>query len=315
MTTPTWYDVLGVDRSATTDQIRAAWRSGVEGLDPTDRRFRSLSDAAAVLLDDQRRSEYDAGLPEPEETGSPEPAVAAEPAPEDGPGAVDPTPQSENAPSLGADDTALAGSGTATSTPRRRVPLVPTWLLAALGILAAVCVAAAAVSWSKSPGAEAGGAVTVANNNAATATGGQDAGKTITYNHTLTVESEGAAALAAAKVAIVPILSYDYRHMKQSETRAEAYMTDAYKPTYEKLFAVLQANAPHTHTVVKTEPPLDAGVVRVSPGVVQVLLFVDRPTTNASHKKPLGYQDQATLTMEKVGDRWLVGQITTSPAD
>ncbi len=53
---PTWYDVLGVDRTAPTDDIRAAWQAAVAGLDPTHARFRSLSEAASVLLDPARRA-------------------------------------------------------------------------------------------------------------------------------------------------------------------------------------------------------------------------------------------------------------------
>jgi Mce-associated membrane protein len=66
--TPTWYDILGVDRNASADEIRAAWKAGIADLEPGDRRFRALNEAAEVLLDPQRRATYDASLePEPEE--------------------------------------------------------------------------------------------------------------------------------------------------------------------------------------------------------------------------------------------------------
>src|SRR5689334_13823552 len=59
MTTP-WYDVLDVEPTASTDEIRAAWRAAVADLDPTARRFRLYNEAAEVLLDPERRAEYDA---------------------------------------------------------------------------------------------------------------------------------------------------------------------------------------------------------------------------------------------------------------
>ena len=57
-----WYDVLDVEPTATADEIRAAWRSAVADLDPTDRRFRVYNQAAEVLLDPAKRAAYDAEL-------------------------------------------------------------------------------------------------------------------------------------------------------------------------------------------------------------------------------------------------------------
>ena len=47
---------------------------------------------------------------------------------------------------------------------------------------------------------------------------------------------------------------------------------------------------------------------------VSVLLFVNRPTTNKQVKQPVVYKDQVTVTMQKVGDSWLVDDLVTSPA-
>ncbi len=58
----TWYDLLDVEPSAPTPRILAAWKGAIDGLDPTDRRFRKFNEAAAVLLDDERRAAYDAEL-------------------------------------------------------------------------------------------------------------------------------------------------------------------------------------------------------------------------------------------------------------
>ncbi len=56
------YDILDVDESASVEEIRAAWKAAVADLDPTDRRFRAYNDAAAVLLDADKRAAYDAEL-------------------------------------------------------------------------------------------------------------------------------------------------------------------------------------------------------------------------------------------------------------
>ena len=60
--TANWYDVLDVEPTASADDIRAAWRSAVADLDPTDRRFRVYNQAAEVLLDPARRTAYDEQL-------------------------------------------------------------------------------------------------------------------------------------------------------------------------------------------------------------------------------------------------------------
>ena len=114
---PNWYDVLDVDPTSTTDEIRDAWRSAISDLTPADRRFRLYNEAAEVLLDEQRRAAYDASI-EPE----PEPEIEPEPAPV----------TDEPAVPLGRRD-------------------VPTWLLAGLAVLTALTVGLAGYLWFFQP--------------------------------------------------------------------------------------------------------------------------------------------------------------------
>ncbi len=57
-----WYDVLGVDETATPEQIRTAWKDSIAELSPGDRKFRVCNEAAEVLLDPERRAAYDAEI-------------------------------------------------------------------------------------------------------------------------------------------------------------------------------------------------------------------------------------------------------------
>ena len=75
--TPSWYDVLDVAPDATEAEIRAAWRSAIADLDPSDRRFRVLNQAAEVLLDRKGRETYDAGLAPAEPIAEPDAATDA----------------------------------------------------------------------------------------------------------------------------------------------------------------------------------------------------------------------------------------------
>jgi Mce-associated membrane protein len=255
VTTPSWYDVLDVAPEASEAEIRTAWKSAIADLDPSDRRFRVLNQAAEVLLDRKARRAYDAEL-----------AVAE--------------------PETDADADAETDEETPASTPAattRRTGWVPAgWLLVAIAVVAALVVGACAAIY-------AGG------------------------TSEATVADATRQAQAAAERAIVPVLSYDATDMAGSQQAADAYLTADYRKEYDKLFAVLEENAGRTGTVV-TAQVVASAVVRSGDDRVSVLLFVNRPTTNKQVKNPVVYKDQVTVTMQKVGDSWLVDNLVTSPA-
>jgi Mce-associated membrane protein len=160
-------------------------------------------------------------------------------------------------------------------------PGIPTWVLAALAAATAVTVGACAWLWFAVP---------------------SDA----------SVEESTRAAQSAAERAVVPILSYNAQHLDEDQRAAQAYMTSDYRKEYDKVFGVIKQNAPGTKTTVKTEV-LGSGIVRSGTDRVQVLLFLDRPTTNKQTAQPLVYKDQATVTMQRVDGEWLVDGIKSSP--
>lgn len=299
MTSPTWYDLLDVEPDAATDDIRAAWKAAIADLDPTDRRFRTLNEAAAVLLDEKKRAAYDAELAALEEAAVEEDDLEADEA-ADAP--EDDAPEDDEPADEEPDAEVTAAAG-------RTLPMLPTWALVAAGALALAAVIAAGVVFF---GQEK--VATVSNNNVTTSTVEGAVGKQITRNHKLLVEEQGGEALEAAKKAAVPLLSYDYSKMDESKSKAHDVMTKDYREDYDRLFAVLVDNVPETKTVVKTLAPVDAGVIRVSEDTVQILVLVDRQVTNAQRSTPIGYQEYAMLTMAKVGDEWLVDKVETQPS-
>ncbi|MBD3924774.1 hypothetical protein IEZ26_09110 [Nocardioides cavernae] len=157
---------------------------------------------------------------------------------------------------------------------------VPTWLLAGLGVLAAGLVVATAWTWTQ----------------------GEAAGD----------DSAARAAQVAAERAVVPVLSYDYESLEADQQEAQALMTGGYREEYDKLFTVLEDNAPQTQTKVGASV-VASGVVRASADRVQVLVFVDRPTTNKLNAEPVVYKDQVTVSMQRVDGDWLVDDLVTSP--
>lgn len=290
MTSPTWYDLLDVRPDADTETIRGAWRSAVAGLDPTDRRFAVLNEAARVLLDPALRRDYDAGLAEetaatppppraedllaPATVGSPEAASAPEPTEPGEPAGSAPSVE-DAAPTTGVTQAHAAGSG-------RRVP---GWQLVLAGVLAAATTTAAGFAWARDPGTTVAG-------------GGADEASR---------QAQGVAVRA-----IVPVLSYDYRHLDEDAKAAESYLSTDYRAEYGKLFDVISQNAPTTKTVVVAQV-IDSGITRTGDDRVDVLVFVNQSTTNAETTQPVDYKNAVSVHMVRVDGNWLIDGLDTNP--
>jgi Mce-associated membrane protein len=178
------------------------------------------------------------------------------------------------------DDSPTTVKAPAAERPGRQLPLVPGWLLGVVGIVTALAVVAVVLLWSQpSEGS---------------------------------IESASTDAKVAAQTAIEPILSYDYRTLDQDQDDAHRYLTSSYQAQYDKAFNdLIRPNAAETKTVV-TVKVVDAAVVRTQGDhMVQVLLFVNRPTTNKA--RTVTYKDQVTVTMVKEDGRWLVDRLSTTP--
>lgn len=273
---PSWYDLLGVAPTASSDEIRAAWKDAIADLDPTDRRFRVLNEAAEVLLDPTRRAEYDREIaPTPDPAPTPPTRQKLTGRAKQGRSISDVSGESHGEP-----QPRIPTHDEQDSRTKRR-PNIPGWVLATVAALTAGMVVLAAWLYNQPADAEI-----------------RDA----------TSEAQGAAERAA-----VTILAYDYRTMDEDQAEAGALMTPEYRKEYDKLFALLEENAPETKTVVTVEPVVASGIVRSGNDRVQVLVFVNRPTTNAQNPEPRIFRDQVTLTMEQVGEDWLVDDLTTDP--
>ncbi|MCW2765220.1 MAG: heat shock protein DnaJ domain protein [Nocardioides sp.] len=269
---PTWYDVLDVEPTVTAEEIRAAWQQLVADLGPTDRRFRVVNEAAEVLLDPQRRAAYDAEL-----------AASVPATPEPAPEPVTPvTLDKPAAPTAGAP----VGDEPPTSLELQHIAVdrtprggVPGWLLIGVAIVTAVAAGVTAWLWVAQPSDTA-------------------------------VEDATASAQSVAERAAVPILSYDFRHLDRDQSAAQQYLTSGFRKDYDKLFAVIQQNAPTTRTKVSAEV-IASGIVRSGENRVQVFLLINQGRTDKTHKTPDVFKNWVTLSMQKVGGDWLVDDMAT----
>lgn len=259
--TPDWYDLLGLPRDASADEIRDEWKTSIADLDPGNERFREFNQAAEVLLDPERRSVYDAQL------------------------------ASEEAARLERMTELSTPPGESPSSEGRGLAMVT---LVAAGLVTVAVVAMTIFAWTRP-------APVVASEQASS------------FAWIRPAQVDERAAQNAAEAAIVPVLSFDYRHLEADASAARGYLTEDYRAKYDQTFALVEQNAPGIQTVVSADV-IASGIVRSSDDRVDVLLFVNRPTTNKADTEPVIYRDQVTARMLLVGDRWLIDDLITTPA-
>lgn len=296
--TPSWYDVLGVAPDADAGLIRERFKAEIADLDPTDRRFRMLSRAAEVLLDPTRRAQHDAELA----------AQDAEDA-EDADSWVDLTKEPAAA-AVATDSATRTAKPTKPAKPAKaarpaRPPRPATadggrGLLATtvvLGLLALLLATATVVSLVRADDAGSAGSRSSGS--------GDDSG--------LPDLQDVAAARAAAVAGIVPVLSYDYRHLQQDSQEARPHLTDAAANEYlQYVNGVVLDNAKRNKVVVQASV-LASGVYRTGEDRVDVLLFVDQAVTNTEVTTPETTKNQVLVQMYDQDGTWLVGCLKTTP--
>jgi Mce-associated membrane protein len=315
------YDLLGVEPTATEAEIKSAWRSLVTVLGPTDHRFSSINDAASVLLDADKRSAYDATLVEvtPEAADEEEPAPDADAEVETVRDLAPEAPANEEAETDADEPTApvvdaetpadvVAAPGPAVAQRRSAIDRIASPLVAGIAALAAVVfVVATAISYLvHSDGPDVSERTITIN---LTDSNGKPIAQQVTTRETPDVT----AALKAAVSAAPKALAYDYRTLAKNEADGKSVMTADYAaksftPYFEGL---VKTNAPRLKQIVVCGPALDVGVVRTAPGLVEVLLLIDRFATNASGSAVS--QDFADITMVNQNGTWLISNFQTAP--
>lgn len=317
---PTLYDVLGVSRDASREEIRKAWRESADRFEPGEggsaKQFRLFNEAAEVLLDPERRKAYDAtlgeeaeGTPEAVATGKAEaktpaktPGRTDDPAPAGkvpgppmpgassaaAPEAVSPTPGAR-AP-WGSQPTSTTTSTTASTTAPSSLSSKMLTLLILFGILAAVAVGLGA--WKGSQGWRAL----------------QEQKQAEQYQEALDT------APAAAESAAAAVLSYDYRSLEADRDAAAKFLSDGYREEYVDTFDKLVIDSA-TQTKAAVEAQVLASAAMNSgerdASRVPVLLFVNQTTSSAASADPSVALNRVRLDMVEVNGTWLVDGITS----
>jgi len=278
---PTLYDILWVAPEATPDEIKRAWRDAADRFDPSTgssgQQFRLFNDAAAVLLDADRRRAYDAelaGAPAVEAGPSANTRTRDAPASGDGGGADSEHPL---------DRSSLAAKTRQALASPCRAPARA--LLVGLAVAAVVLIGAALA---------------------------YGVPKAVFVHHEDQTAAARQAAVPAAERAADAVLAYDYTALDADEKAATGYLSPAYAKKYTATFdKLVKANATRLKAHVKAAVKGSA-VIAADPGRVVVLLYVDQTTKSTAN----GGQAQLALnrvkmTMVELNGRWLVDDITS----
>lgn len=263
-----WYDVLGVDRSASAEEIREVWKKAIADLEPTDRRFRACNEAAEILLDPARRAAYDAELePEPEPVSLTKPEL-----PEEEPSG----------------EPLAVAEATAEEAPTGAW-LVPAWLLMSLAgaILVLLASSLFAVKYGDTD---------------------VDLLAWVRGDETTTAEDSADEAIQAAQKSVPLVLSYDYRTLERDHDRAVRVLTGDQLTDYESNWTDgIAPNAAKVKAVVATTVPESGiGLSNVSRDGdrVELLVVVDSQTRNVkvTNRQTLGL----TVVMVRKNGEWLI---------
>lgn len=281
------YDLLDVDETASPDEIRTKWKAAIADLDPSDRRFRAFNDAAGVLLDDDRRSAYDAELAATRALEEPD---AEEPVAEE---SVAEEPVAEEPEVVAAAPTVADAPPTVTDAPPPSFrPGPPLWTLVVAGVAALAAIALAA--W------------VLALPNAKPAADG---------NAQLTATDAQVEQLVSDK--IVPAMSYDYRTLPADLAGLQKYMTPTMAQQQAEAWKALTPQAKQQHAVVVSHVPDDApgtGLTRISDDGTRavVVAYIDQDVRRLA-TAPFRLTMWATFVLVKdaASGAWQIDQVCT----
>ncbi|WGY02759.1 DnaJ domain-containing protein [Nocardioides sp. QY071] len=294
------YDLLDVEEDATEDQIRAAWKTAIADLDPTERRFRAFNDAAGVLLDADKRAAYDADLAAERAAAE---TVAAETV------AAETVAAEEVADKPGRENSRLDEDASSSNhefhrpageTPARAATATrgdgPGGVALVAAAVAAVLSVALAVVLVLTPGAR-----------------GEHSAKQLAQGN-VRVERAAVDAEAAAEQMVAPVLSYSHKSMAADLDRRAQYMTKAFQAKTERSWPEITKEA-ETQKVEVEAKSAGAALTRVSSNGKRatVVVFIDQYVTKAG-QEPFVLRMWATFLLVRAAgsdSKWLLDDLCT----
>ncbi len=123
------------------------------------------------------------------------------------------------------------------------------------------------------------------------------------------VEAARSQALSTARTTASVLLAYDYRHLDRDFARSEKLLTGDFRTKYlETTKSVIKPSATQTRAVVVADVRA-ASVISATPERAVTLLFVNQTTTSNRASQPRTDLNRVRMTLERVGDQWLVSKV------
>ena len=118
------------------------------------------------------------------------------------------------------------------------------------------------------------------------------------------------AAVDAASVQVVDMLSYDYETVDTTLPKAADGLTGDFRDEYLKLVQdAIIPGAKEKKLTVKVSVQ-GAAVISASPDSVDTLMFVNQVTTSSENPQAVTSGSRLRVSMHQVDGRWLVSQLT-----
>ena len=123
-------------------------------------------------------------------------------------------------------------------------------------------------------------------------------------------DAQNRAATSTARTSIEQMLSYNYKTIDAQAAQIETQLTGSFKNEFtQAMDKDIKPLAVKNKTVVQARVS-DVGVMEAADGRVKVLAFVNQAKVGADEKQPAIDQNRVIATLTKVGDRWLISEVS-----
>jgi Mce-associated membrane protein len=125
-------------------------------------------------------------------------------------------------------------------------------------------------------------------------------------SHRAAVDAAADEAVAAAASQVATVLSYDYRHLDEDFTRAEAQLTPRFRKQYVATTAKGVQPLAAKYKAISTAAVTSAGLITADPDRATVLVFVAQTVTNSQLGAPRLDRSRINVALVRSGDGWLI---------
>lgn len=133
---------------------------------------------------------------------------------------------------------------------------------------------------------------------------------TMRASHRSAVDAAGEDAVSAAASKVATVLSYDYRHLTDDFSRAEAQLTPRFRKQYEATTAKGVEPLAAKYKAISTAAVTSAGLVTAEPDRATVLVFVAQTVTNSQLTAPRLDRSRINVGLVRSGDDWLIDSLS-----